>query len=72
MRDVKDEEIREAVERKDFSKMYSLFESKYNPYPVQMSRSEAFGDAERDGYITEELYHEARKYYGNLWNYVGD
>lgn len=67
-----EEEIYKAVESKDFSKMYGLFERKYNPYPVQMARSEAFGNALKDNYITEELYHEARRYYGTLWNYVGD
>lgn len=67
-----EEEIKAAVESKNFSEMYYAFEKKYNPYPVQMARSEAFGNALRDGYITEELYHKARIYYGNLWNYVGD
>lgn len=67
-----DEELRYAIEYKRFGMMYSIFEKKYNPYPVQMARSEAFGNALNDGLISEELYHEARKYYGSLWNYVGD
>jgi len=67
-----DESIKEAVKNKNFPEMYRLFERKYNTYPVQMARSEAFGNALNEGYITDELYHEARKYYGNLWNYVGD
>lgn len=59
-------------ERKDFSKMYNEFEKKYNPYPIQMSREEAFRNAWQDGLIDKETYNEAREYYGNLWNYVGD
>lgn len=61
-----------AEQRKDFRKMYDEFEKKYNKYPVQMGRYEAFGLALKDGLIDKETYDEARKYYGNLWNYVGD
>lgn len=57
---------------KSFSEMYEEFERKYNPYPVQMSRAEAFEHALEDGLIDEETYFAARKYYGNLWFYVGD
>lgn len=56
----------------DFSKMYSEFETRYNPYPTQMSRAEAFGKAFHDGLIDEKTYNDAREYYKNLWNYVGD
>lgn len=59
-------------ERKNFNKMYDEFERKYNKYPVQMGRYEAFGRALEDGLIDQETYDEARKYYGSLWNYVGD
>lgn len=55
-----------------FRKMYAEFEAKYNPYPVQMSRAEAFGNAYRDGLIDDETYKAAREHYGNLWFYVGD
>lgn len=51
---------------------YDEFEKKYNPYPVQMSRAEAFGKALRDGLITEEEYKQAREYAGKLWFYTGD
>ena len=60
------------AETKDFSAMYNEFEKKYNPYPVQMSRSDAFLHALNDGLIDEETYNQARVYYGKLWNYVGD
>jgi len=60
------------MERKDFSKMYNEFERKYNPYPVQISRAEAFSKALQDGLIDEETYHQAHDYYGSLWFYVGD
>lgn len=58
--------------RKDYNKLYLEFEKKYNPYPVQMSRAEAFTRAKIDGLITEEEREEARKYFGELWHYVGD
>ena len=58
--------------KRDFGKMYREFEKKYNPYPVQMSREEAFRHAKIDGLITDEEYNQARIYFGNLWHYVGD
>ena len=60
------------MERKDFSKMYNEFERRYNPYPVQMSRAEAFSKALQDGLIDKETYQQAHDYYGSLWFYVGD
>lgn len=56
----------------DFNAMYAEFDRKYNPYPVQISRAEAFRRAFDDGLIDEETFLAARKYYGNLWFYVGD
>lgn len=56
----------------EYRDKYNEFEKKYNPYPVQMSRAEAFGKALRDGLITEEEYGQAREYAGNLWFYTGD
>ena len=56
----------------EYSEKYREFERKYNPYPVQMSRAEAFSKALRDGLITEEEYRQARTYAGNLWFYTGD
>ena len=58
--------------KKDWSELYREFEEKYNHYPVQMSRAEAFSKAKADGLITDEEYTEARRYYGNLWFYTGD
>ena len=58
--------------KKSYGEMYREFDKKYNPYPVQMSRAEAFGKALKDGLITEEDYKNARKHYGELWHYVGD
>ncbi len=52
--------------------LYGKFEGIYNPYPVQMSRAEAFGKARNDGLITGEEYNEAREFYGDLWSYTGD
>lgn len=56
----------------EWGELYNKFERTYNPYPVQMSRADAFGHARKDGLITDEEYVEARKFYGNLWNYTGD
>ena len=56
----------------DFGAMYREFEQKYNPYPVQMARNDAFRHALNDGLIDEDTYQKARIYYGKLWNYVGD
>ena len=55
-----------------FNEMYYEFEEKYNHYPVQMSRAEAFGHALNDKLIDEKTYYAARNYFGNLWFYVGD
>lgn len=52
--------------------MYAEFEEKYNPYPIQMAAYDAFRHALSDKLIDEETYQEAREYFGNLWNYVGD
>ena len=60
------------MDKKNFGKMYAEFDRKYNPYPVEMSRADAFSHALNDGLIDEETYKEAHEYYGNLWNYVGD
>ena len=56
----------------NWNELYNKLESIYNPYPVQMSRAEAFGKAMNDGLITDKEYKEAREFYGNLWNYTGD
>ena len=61
-----------AKTKYEWTRLYNEFESKYNPYPVQMSRAEAFGKALKDGLITDEEYNEAREFYGSLWNYTGD
>ena len=58
--------------KRDWDELYEKFERMYNPYPVQMSRAQVFVEARYDGLITSEEYHEARKFYGNLWNYTGD
>lgn len=60
------------MERNDFNSMYYEFDRKYNHYPVDMSRAEAFGRALEDGLIDKETYSAARKFFGNLWHYVGD
>lgn len=56
----------------EWKELYNKFERMYNSYPVQMSRADAFGHAREDGLITDKEYAEARKFYGNLWNYTGD
>lgn len=66
------EKIDEIIRTKDLSKMYCEFEDRYNHYPVQMSRAEAFGKALAEGLIDEDTYQAAYKHYKRLWNYVGD
>lgn len=56
----------------DFDKMYLDFENRFNPYPVQMSRAEAFRCALNNRLITKSEYQQAREYFGELWFYVGD
>lgn len=65
-------QVRQSDEKIDFDKMYREFERKYNIYPVQMSKKEAFRHALKDRLIDEATYQAARKYYGSLWFYVGD
>ena len=45
-----------AKTSREWSELYNKFEGMYNPYPVQMSRAEAFGKAMKDGLITDEEY----------------
>ena len=61
-----------AKTRMEWNELYNKFEGMYNPYPVQMSRAEAFGKAQDDRLITDEEHKEARDFYGSLWNYIGD
>ena len=57
---------------KEWDELYNKFECMYDPYPVQMSRAEIFGNAMEDGLITDEEYKEAHEFYGDLWYYIGD
>lgn len=66
------ERIEEIINTTWFDKLYGEFEDKYNPYPIQMSRAEAFGRARSEGLIDEDTYRAAKKYYKKLWSYVGD
>ena len=66
------ENIRKAIESQNFSRMYELFEQRYNKYPVEMSRAEAFGKAADEGLISKDILREAQERYGKLWCYVGD
>lgn len=68
----KEAEIKKAIKRKDWNTVYNKTERWYNKYPVDMSRQEVFRNLEKDGYITDENYNEAKLYFKDLWNYVGD
>ena len=68
----KQQKYEEIAARTNFSRLYREFEQKYNPYPVEMAAYEAFGKALSDGLIDQDTYDVAEKYYGRLWNYVGD
>lgn len=44
-------------------------------YPIEGvygSRASLYGEAKRDGIITNDEYTEASKFYGKLWTYSGD
>ena len=56
----------------DFDKLYIELESKYNDLPTYMSRAEVFSRARADGTIDSKTFMEARRYFGNLWFYIGD
>lgn len=62
----------ELIRNTNFSSLYNEFEQRFNKYPVQMARHEAFGKALYAGLIDEDTYYAAAKYYGRLWNYTGD
>lgn len=66
------ERLKKIMETTNFTDIYSKMDEKYNPYPVQMSRASAFRYALRDGLIDQDTYIAARRYYGKLWDYVGD
>lgn len=55
----------------EINQLYSKLEAKY-PDGGYVSRASIFIEALRDGTISKEVVKEAKKYYGNLWNYVGD
>ena len=64
--------LEEIIRNTNFSQLYNEFERRFNKYPVQMSDAEAFGCALSAGLIDQDTYDAAQKYYGRLWNYVGD
>lgn len=66
------EKINRLMETTNFSKIYNDMDEKYNKYPVMMTYGTAFGYALSDGIIDQDIYDAAYKYYGKLWNYVGD
>lgn len=68
-----EKEIKDVAKtRREWNELYNKFEGMYNPYPVQMSRAEAFSKALGDRLITDEEYKEAHEHYGSLWYYTGD
>lgn len=55
----------------DIPKLYNELENQ-DPEGGYCSRATIFGNALRNGKISEEVYKKAREYYGRLWNYTGD
>lgn len=55
----------------EISELYSRLEQE-DQEGGYVSRATIFMRAWQDGKITEDQVKEARKYYGSLWNYVGD
>lgn len=67
-----EERIQKIISETDFTELYTEFERKYNPYPIQMSREAAFRHALFDKLIDSDTYDAAKRYYKGLWDYVGD
>lgn len=55
----------------EINKLYNELERMY-PDGGYVSRATIFRYALNDGKITEDVYNQAREYYGRLWNYTGD
>lgn len=64
--------VKKAIEQKNFRTLEDLFDQKYAGGPWHPSPASVFGDACRDGVITDEFYHMASEYFGKLWCYSGD
>ena len=64
--------VKKAVEQKNYRALEELFDQKYAGGPWHPSPASVFGDACRDGVITNEFYHMAEEYFGKLWCYSGD
>ena len=65
-------EVQEAANAKHFSKLETLLNEKYNPYPYHPAPADPYGHGFSNGEIDEKTYKAAQKYYGRLWNYSGD
>lgn len=57
---------------KDFRAMYTAYAKEFAYAPITMTPCEAFTIALEKGRIDEQTYAEARKHFGNLWNYSGE
>ena len=64
--------VKKAVEQKNYIALEELFDQKYAGGPWHPSPASVFGDACRDGVITDEFYHMAEEHFGKLWCYSGD
>lgn len=64
--------VKKAIEQKNYRTLEDLFDAKYAGGPWHPSPASVFGDACRDGVITDDFYHMAAEYFGKLWNYSGD
>lgn len=56
---------------KEIEELYYKLESEC-PYGGCVSRATIFMEALNKGEITNDIYYQAKKFYGTLWNYVGD
>ena len=69
------DKIKGGIYMKGIEDIQTLTRRLADDYPIEDmygSRASLYGRGLKEDRITKEQYENAKKYYGNLWNYVGD
>ena len=69
------DKIKGGIYMKGIEDIRTLTRRLADDYPIEDmdgSRASLYGRGLKEDRITKEQYENAKKYYGNLWNYVGD
>lgn len=61
-----------VLDIEELDRVYSSLEAVYPKIAAYESRSALFRKGVKDGYISQAVCDYAEKFYGRLWNYVGD